>query len=58
MNGRMAMGSNRTLPTFASMFALVSSLESVAPKKMPRSKRVALVASGIVVSRRPPKMIA
>ncbi len=57
MNGSIAIGSRRTLPTLPSA-AAVCSLESVAPMKVPCCQSNDCVTSGIVSLRRPPNRIA
>ena len=57
MNGSMAIGSRRTVPTLPSA-AAVCSEPSVAPMKTPCCQSRAWVISGTVVLRRPPNRIA
>src|SRR3978361_965986 len=57
MNGSIAHGSRRTTPT-APVAAAVVSEDSVAPRNTPWFQSRASLTSGIVVLRRPPKMIA
>src|SRR5947199_10677619 len=57
MNGSMAIGSRRTTPT-APLAAAVVSEPSVAPRYTPCTQLNAWKTSGIVLDRRPPKMIA
>ena len=53
----MAMGSRRSTPTAPAAAAVVSD-EQVAPMKTPCCQSRDWVTSGMVFSRRPPKMIA
>ena len=55
--GSIAIGSRRTTPTLPVAAAVVSE-PSVAPKNTPFIQLNACMTSGIVVARRPPKMIA
>src|SRR5580693_6348870 len=56
-NGSMAIGSRRTTPTAPAAAAVVSE-PIVAPMKTPCVQSEDSSTSGIVVARRPPKMIA
>src|SRR3954452_14862036 len=56
-NGSIAIGSRRTLPTAPAAAAVVSE-PTVAPTYTPALQLNAWYTSGIVVARRPPKMIA
>src|ERR1700733_916032 len=55
--GSIANGSRRTTPTFPAAAAVVSD-PSVAPMKTPCAQLNDCITSGIVVARRPPKMMA
>ena len=57
MNGSIAKGSRRTTPT-APVAAAVVSDESVAPINTPWVQDRDCITNGMVVFRRPPKMIA